>query len=632
MSKSFNYRPDIDGLRAIAVLLVVFYHAGFSSISGGFIGVDVFFVLSGFLITLILDKEIRSGIFSFKSFYLRRIRRLLPALLFMLSTTTVAAFYYLVPGDLIAFGTSLKYSLFSLSNVYFWLNTSGYFAKNINELPLLHTWSLSVEEQFYFVWPITLIVMNRFLSRSTTWILFIIGFLLSFGLADWASINKAGAAYYFLPTRAYELMTGAGLALAWDNFPKLNKSQNHLLSIIGLLMIIGTSLLLTESNTFPGINALWACLGTVFLIASGKNNETIGIVNKALSLKPIVAIGLISYALYLWHWPIFAFINYQGIKLTNTVSWLAIGLSLFLAVVSYYFIEKPFRVNVVWSFNKSFCIWLLLPIIMSIFVCEYIDKEEGFKDRYSNLFNPNGKVLPELEQAQLGKLTGSYLGVKKTKLDGLLIGDSEAGAYFNFLNVLATDAGLSIYGTYLLGLPPFFGVSAYTRDDGQDTRAPDKLELNELRIREAAKYNFVFLSADWTTSYPYLTKSAEDLYKTIEYFINNNVQVIILYTPNMLNGQREYNQTVTKLLKTTTLVNYKIKYKPTKIVAELQEKYPSIMVINPNDVLCNGEYCDVQINGTFLYSDHRHLNKLGSYLLGEKYLKDKGNPISNLAR
>ncbi|MEY3289521.1 MAG: hypothetical protein RLZZ419_1763, partial [Pseudomonadota bacterium] len=560
MSKSFNYRPDIDGLRAIAVLLVIFYHAGFSAISGGFIGVDIFFVLSGFLITLILDKEISAGVFSFKSFYLRRIRRLLPALLFVLCVTTIAAFYYLVPGDLIAFGNSLKYSLFSLSNIYFWLNTSSYFSKSINELPLLHTWSLSVEEQFYFVWPITLLVMNRFLSRPTTWILFISGFLLAFGLADWASINKAGAAYYFLPTRAYELMIGAGLALAWDNFPTLNKVQNNLLSIIGLLIIIGTSLLLTENDTFPGINALWPCLGTAFLIASGKNNETLGIVNKALSVKPVVAIGLISYALYLWHWPILAFINYQGIKLTNTVSWLAIGSSLFFAIVSYYFIEKPFRVNVVWSFKQSFCICLLLPIVMSIFISEYINKEEGFKDNYSNLFNPNGKTLPILEQTRLGKLPGSYLGIKKAKVDGLFIGDSIAGAYFNFLNVLATDAGLSIYGTYLPGLPPFFGVSAYTRDDAQDTRAPDKLELNELRIREAAKYNFVLLSADWTTSYPYLTKSAEDLYKTIEYFINSHVQIIILYTPNMLNGQREYNQTVTKLLKTTTLVNYKIKY------------------------------------------------------------------------
>lgn len=630
MSKSFVYRPDIDGLRAVAVLLVVFYHAGFTTIKGGFIGVDVFFVLSGFLITLILDREIRSGEFSFKKFYLRRIRRLLPALLFVLVVTSVFCFYYLVPGDLIAYGNSLRYALLSLSNVYFWLNTGSYFSKNVDELPLLHTWSLSVEEQFYFVWPVFLLAMSRFFSRTTTWVLFILGFFAAFGIADWAAVNKASAAYYFLPTRAYELMLGAGLALAWDDFPRLNARQNNLLSLVGLSMIIGTSLLLNKSQVFPGVNALWPCLGAALLIASGKHQEQAGIVNRILAIKLVVAIGLISYALYLWHWPILALINYQGIELTKPVASFAIGASVIMAVLSYFFIEKPFRTKLIFSFEKSFVIWLLIPLVVSVFGYQYVQGKDGFKERFENLFNPSNKVLPDLEKANLGKLSGSYLGVKKEKLDGLFIGDSMAGAYLDFVNVLAVDARLFIYGSHLSGLPPFLGQFDYPREDALETRTPDKLEQNELRIKEAGNYRFVILSASWANGFPYLGHSEDDINRTIEYYLNNKIKVIVLWKPNFFGGARIYNQAVAQLMRTKTLVDFKIKDQPTKIVADLKEKYPDIILINPNDVLCRDGECDVQIDGTFIYSDQAHLNRLGAFLLGEKYLKINGNPLSGL--
>lgn len=340
-----KYRADIDGLRGIAVIVVILFHAGFETFSGGFVGVDIFFVISGYLITTIILTELDKGHFSLVNFYERRVRRILPALVLVLTVSLIYAWFRLLPVDMEDFARSLvAVSTFS-SNILFW-QTSGYWETSSDIKPLLHTWSLAVEEQYYLIFPLFLMFMWRFRKR---WIFasFMLVAILSLAVAQWGAYNKPSASFYLLPTRAWEIAIGAVLAFIFLYKLKIvnniisNTFLSNIMAILGLTMI-GYSVFFFDANTpFPSFYALIPTLGTG-LIVFFSTSETI--TGRLLSTKPLVTIGLISYSAYLWHQPLFAFTRLQslidpvGFDLT-----LQIILSFLLAYLSWRFVEGYFR-------------------------------------------------------------------------------------------------------------------------------------------------------------------------------------------------------------------------------------------------------------------------------------------------
>jgi peptidoglycan/LPS O-acetylase OafA/YrhL len=341
-SHAMKYRPDIDGLRALAVLPVVAFHIGVSRVPGGYVGVDVFFVISGYLISAIMLRELSEGRFSIVSFYERRVRRIAPALIAMLTVTTAFACWYLLPEELADYGRSLVAAVLSLSNFLFW-HEVGYFDLSAAGKPLLHTWSLAVEEQFYLVMPLLLVLTFRHGRRLLTPLIWAMA-LVSLSLSAAGVFFFPEAAFYLPWTRAWELLLGTLLAL--HPLPHFNTPlRREAGTLCGIVLILAAVLTYTASTPFPGIAALIPCLGAALVIAAGKTGSSL--TGRLLSLAPVVFIGRISYSLYLWHWPVILFQRIASAFVDGTDSRsakVAMGvISLLLAIVSWWCIERPFR-------------------------------------------------------------------------------------------------------------------------------------------------------------------------------------------------------------------------------------------------------------------------------------------------
>lgn len=342
MKTNVTYRRDIDGLRAIAVLPVVLFHAHIGLFSGGFVGVDIFFVISGFLITQIIAAEIQAGNFSIASFYERRIRRIFPALFSVLLLSTLLAIALMAPSELVSYGKRMFATIFFLANIKF-LRESDYFASESEVNPLLHMWSLSVEEQFYVFFPLLLIMLFRLKLRPMTTVAGI--FVFSLALSCWSLQKYPVETFFLLPTRAWELLIGSMLALM-PRQKHLSPATSEILAWIGLALIGYSIFWFTEETPFPGFNALFPCIGTALLLYCGGGSEAYKTwVTKFLSLGPMVYIGLISYSLYLFHWPLIVYTNYvfpSEEKFTWAIA-MAVAASVILAILSLKFVETPFR-------------------------------------------------------------------------------------------------------------------------------------------------------------------------------------------------------------------------------------------------------------------------------------------------
>jgi peptidoglycan/LPS O-acetylase OafA/YrhL len=342
VGRTANYRPDIDGLRALAVLAVVFYHTNFRAFSGGFAGVDIFFVISGYLITSIIAKDIQVEKFSFVTFYERRMRRIFPALFGVLLFCVPAAAVLLAPGDFLAFGKSLIATTAFASNFYFLRSAGadGYFSQAFNPQPLLHTWSLAVEEQFYLLFPALLILLTRRAKPRIAQFLAVIA-VVSFLLSIWLTGHKPISAFYRLDSRAWELLMGS--LVAFKAAPPLTtRIAREIAGLAGLGLVACTVTLYSISTPFPGLSAFLPCFGTSLIIYAGEKGPSI--VKSVLSFQPLVFIGVISYSLYLWHWPIIAFTEYFSAgDLSNYQTAAVIAGSLLMAFLCFEFIESPFR-------------------------------------------------------------------------------------------------------------------------------------------------------------------------------------------------------------------------------------------------------------------------------------------------
>ena len=358
-----QYRPDIDGLRAIAITAVVAFHTGLTAISGGFVGVDIFFVLSGFLITSLLIKEVdQTGRINIKEFYARRIRRLLPASTFVILTLILFADLMLEvigPEQLLLARSAAAAALF-VSNIYFWKTSGGYFDPSSDQLPLLHTWSLSVEEQFYLFWPLLILVIVtgarklNIAHRKMLILISILIFIVSLSISIYLSNSSPASAFYLLPSRAWELMSGAITAFILSGYKKIRCRYwvAEILTACGVIGIGYTLFNFDSKMAFPSYVALLPVLCTIMIIVSGEiSNKTLTI--RALSTKPMVFIGKLSYSWYLWHWPLLAIIKIQAIGQEDLFRDIGVSLfSLFLAYITFKLVENPIRINRPWKFSN----------------------------------------------------------------------------------------------------------------------------------------------------------------------------------------------------------------------------------------------------------------------------------------
>ena len=331
-----HYRREIDGLRAVAVLPVILFHTGFSVFSGGYVGVDVFFVISGYLITSILINDLEQGNFSIAGFYERRARRILPALFFVMAACLPFAYMWMLPTQLKDFAQSLVAVVFFASNIFFW-RESGYFAADAELKPLLHTWSLAVEEQYYLLFPVFLLLTWRFGRSRVFWSVVVIS-VASLLIAEWGWRNKPSANFYLAPTRAWELL--AGSICAFLSVGKAQRSSN-VLSVIGLGLIIFSIFAYDANTPFPSVYTLVPVVGTALVILFAEKETWVA---RLLSLRSLVGIGLISYSAYLWHQPLFAFARIRSLtEPSHELMGLLAAMSLLLAWATWYWIEQAFR-------------------------------------------------------------------------------------------------------------------------------------------------------------------------------------------------------------------------------------------------------------------------------------------------
>jgi peptidoglycan/LPS O-acetylase OafA/YrhL len=431
------YRPEIDGLRTVSVFAVIIYHANFvlfgnTLFQGGFFGVDIFFVISGYLITTLILKEVfKTNQFSFKYFYERRIRRILPVLLLVTIITSIISYFILLPLSFIDFGKSILSIIFFGSNFYF--NYTGNFYGQENSLlkPLLHTWSLSVEEQFYILFPIFLIIIIRFFRKHLLTVLFL-SFLISLLFSEYFSRFHPGTSFYQLPFRGFELLIGSLLSyFELNNIGKKRKSYsilNQICPSLGIILILYSFLFFNFTKIFhPSVITLIPLIGVSLIIWFSKKGE---LITEILSSKIFVFFGLISFSLYLWHYPIFAFLRY--IDVFNELYWvklLAVLLTIILSIISYYLIERPFRNKNIISI-KTLTTYIFISIIILLSYSFYVIKTKGIKSRFPNIIN---EKLFESENGETGDF--KKYNKKNGKLgDVLLIGNSHAASLKYYLS------------------------------------------------------------------------------------------------------------------------------------------------------------------------------------------------------
>jgi peptidoglycan/LPS O-acetylase OafA/YrhL len=496
-----KYRPDIDGLRAVAILPVLFYHLGTSLAPGGFVGVDVFFVISGYLITSLISAEMHQGTYSITNFYVRRARRIFPALFAMCAVTALFVLLFCLPSDAKRFSSALAAATLFGSNIYFYLS-ADYFAADAATQPLLHTWSLAVEEQFYIFFPLILLLVRRYFGQRERLIMVALA-LLSLGISVWlVETDKAGA-FYLLHSRAWELLLGGLLALGV--FPAI---QSRLLAgalgLVGLALIAGSVLLYRENMPFPGLAALAPCIGAALLIHTGKDASLL--TAQALSLAPVRFIGLISYSLYLWHWPVAVISRYAAfwygwdpdLKLHKLA---VLALSFAAAMLSWYFVERPFR-------QRPYRLGTTAILSASAATMAFLVVAAGVVYPLSQRFwqMPQGaeRVLATLDYRPtnakrscfLGPKTNDFryfnqagcLGLSDTKENWLLIGDSQAADLWAGLSDVNPEINL-MQGT-ASGCKPLLDLKG-------ERRCTDLMRFLFADFIPKRRFDVILVSARW---------------------------------------------------------------------------------------------------------------------------------------
>ncbi|MDA8815595.1 acyltransferase [Gammaproteobacteria bacterium] len=614
-----KYRAEIDGLRALAVLPVILFHAGFEWFSGGFVGVDVFFVISGYLITTIIISEMAEGEFSIINFYERRARRILPALFFVMAVCIPFAWFWLVPSDLVEFGHSLiAVSTFS-SNFLFW-SEAGYFGGPAELKPLLHTWSLAVEEQYYILFPIFILLTWRL---GIKWILIILSFIfiLSLGFAQWGAYKIPSANFYLLPTRGWELLIGVFIAfyLKYNIYIK-SYLANQLLSLLGFSMIIYSIIVFNASTPFPSLYALIPTIGTGLVILCATPQTTI---HKLLSLNFIVGVGLISYSTYLWHQPILALARHAIVgEVHNLIVIILCISSLVFGWFSWRFIERPFRqksyLQRKFIFNFSLIGILFFSIIgISLHVIDGGSKLYSLeKQKIITTFLADNSGYTEERE--------SYLSLNKfdktnNLKDILIIGDSHMQDIANAIY----EAGLNEkyeFSSFLISI----NCGIYFIKDKKDIEDPKFDCVNRSFYNSNLKKQMLIADEIWIISSwkkehvnKYMVESLEnilDVNRNIKLFGTKSLGFVsekwfLNNEPELWTSPIKINEDI-KTFKSIENTNNSIN----KISKDL-----GVDFINTQHLICDGNnLCSNYSNGDIISYDGGHLTPHGANILGNK--------------
>lgn len=648
------HRSDIDGLRALAVLSVVIFHIHEHLIPGGFVGVDIFFVISGFLISLQLYKQISEGVFSLKTFYTRRIKRIVPAVTVVTLVTTILSALLFTPGDAKSVSESAIWSTLSLGNAYFWkFQDTSYFAKSSLETPLLHLWSLGVEEQFYMVWPLVLMLFSVCIMRWWFGILIACVILVSATLGEYLYHVSHSFTYYMLPTRAGELLVGALVAFFVTNgvFPDIIKRYAVWFQVAGIALIIWALFTLSNNSVFPGYYALIPTVGTGLLLLGGHYANTI--VSKVLSNPLFVFFGLISYSLYLWHWPILAFFRYS-----NTDIDLFYGLLLFVAMIvvsyaSYRWVETPFRKRKD-SFSRVFVNVFVLPSIVVILVCLVVIRTDGYfvanltlgkaeliDSAYENVKETKDEdhicqsKLPTEDDYTTEKcVTGDTTAISKRII---LLGDSNAAQLVNTLTVLGNKEGFSFRNISVNSCPPLIqGFEKYApakRISDCANSVPKMFELSR-------QYDVVIIAASWSFYKDINNDFIKAFAGTINEISTESNHIIIF---GKIPDFDKYDRACLQKSVTFPYTNCKVDDVPVaanilKLNASLEsiaDTNPNVSYIEINDLLCTDGLCSMyNEDGEPIYFDFSHLSTSGATYIGNKWIESlKGkSPIYEIVK
>lgn len=636
-----SYRPDIDGLRAIAVLSVIAFHANGSLVSGGFAGVDIFFVISGYLITGLIAGSIADGTFSFAEFYTRRIKRIFPAYIAVALATLAVSSYLLIPNDYIFYTTSLATSWAFLSNVFFSMMSWGYFGQRTEEFPLLHTWSLSVEEQFYFVFPILLIILFRYARRHVFAALLLLA--VAFTVLSQLKVDEIKN-YFLITARAHELLIGALAFFVAQRYPLRSKALANILATLGIALMLGSVFLIERTTPFPGVRSLLPCIGAALVIYAGAVDHVFAPILKS---RPFVFVGLISYSLYLWHWPIFSFLHYRRIEVTLSVGLAAVALAFLLSVLTWKFIETPIRKNRSIGFKRAFLQIYALPAAAFLAIGLVSYGTEGMPQRFSDetrdliasySFERDLTRSCSIRAEDYRKITLDYLQThcafgdsSQPRPQVLLMGDSHANHFKPFVDELAKDAHLkAVFHVQGTCFPTALQLTDKHPEEGPSSCQKRNADLLAL----AGNFKYVVMAGYWTSE-PWRDLEKEMMYMTSRVIASGATPVIFKDNPfsdpdmslcilhrtrGWISANRNCNIPYSFAIDSQSSAD--------RIIDKVKALYPKAIIIDPKKVMCTTAECATYIQHVALYKDANHINTKAAQLLGSQYLERVGNPFS----
>jgi len=633
--RNFQYRPEIDGLRALAVIPVLLFHAGLGT-SGGFMGVDIFFVISGYLITTLIARDLQVGSFKMRDFWERRIRRILPAAAVMVLVTLIAGAFILLPESFENLGQSALAQSLMVSNFYFW-QQDGYFAAPSDYEALLHTWSLAVEEQFYLILPPLLVFLNRKAPKRIALILGLI-FMASLVWSFFGPYLNPMATFYLLPARAWELLLGSLIAILAIKIPG-DRVGSGVLSLTGIALMIYPMLTYVPTPPLPGIAAIPPCLGAAFFILATRDHATLA--GKFLSLPPFVFIGKISYSLYLWHWPLLVFGRHLSIHETPLETrLLLLAASFIIAIFSWRFVETPFRKPGLLSGQKQTFRFFYLTTAVVAAGGTLAYKTEGLPARLSSEAMTIAEVAGEKFKAPDNDNLREDGNIPRleNKVDSkptiMVWGDSHSKSVLPVFRDLCQDYRIDLFYACKGGIPPILGVARKPHKE-------DMAEYNDAVFEALQKEEIetIILIARWnyypgeSTNFfmPNITYRTDDgtppgvvfekqLRETVQELREAGLQVILMkqvpfqkrsVPENLVNATRfgwEMNRigvSVAEHLKQQNFVN--------EVIDSLAGD--GVTILDPLPLLRDGDRTLIERDGKPLYRDADHLSISGSRLL-----------------
>lgn len=634
-----KYRAEIDGLRAVAVIPVIFFHAGVSLFEGGFVGVDVFFVISGYLITTIILGEIAAGTFSLLSFYERRVRRILPVLFVVVLTCIPFAWVWLTPQDMKSFSSSLVAVATFSSNILFW-RESGYFETAAEFKPLLHTWSLAVEEQYYIIFPVFLLGLFRFGKQAVVPTLVAV-FVVSLGVAQWGAYNYPSAAFFLLPTRGWEILLGAFCAFYLEKNPTFSSVKKQIGATAGICLILFSIFLFDKSTPTPSLFMLLPTLGTVLIIVFARDGT---FVRALLGSKVFVPLGLMSYSAYLWHQPLIAFARHRyffrdGVLPTEAVVYI-VSLCLFLSYLSWLLIEKPFRRIHVFKRKGAF---LAIIGVWSVLISFGVLGRDtnGFSNRFENVIGLVDPVSGADHDCHGNGEKGCLLGNKEKPATVAIFGDSHSGVLHRALNEELNERNLAAFIVSNGWCVPFLGV-----EQNGNPRNPECKNITESTIQKIAddkNIRVVVLIAEWANYTKGNRSNRSDLAfyadsqsqetsleentavfqrgfeATLSRLLEHEKKIVIVGptpefdfpVPRVL-GMMHYSNTLKSNQASLSAADYQKRNAEVLKIFSHAQHADNVLFLNSYDVLCETYQCNPFEKGESLYVDENHLSYFGS--------------------